>query len=137
MEIWVNAACSKCAVALGTLADAGLEPRQRRYLEQPPTAEELRDVLNRLRLEPWDLTRLTEPTAVELGMAAWPRERERWIAALAQHPLLIQRPILLLEDGTALIARTQQDLHCAITAQRGEPTAASAADPEPPGPSPV
>ena len=70
-------------------------------------------------------------------MPAWPRDRERWIAALAQHPLLIQRPILLLDDGTALIARTQQDLHCAVTAQRGEPTAASAADPKPPGPSPV
>jgi len=119
MQIWVNPACSKCAVALDTLAEAGLEPQQRRYLEQPPTVEELRDVLNRLRLEPWDITRLAEPTAVELGMPAWPRERERWIAALAQHPLLIQRPILLLEDGTALVARSHQDLHSAVTSHRG------------------
>jgi arsenate reductase len=72
MEMWVNPACSKCAVALDTLAEAGLEPTQRRYLEQAPAAEELRDVLRRLRLEPWDITRLGEPAAAELGMAAGP-----------------------------------------------------------------
>ncbi len=128
MEIWVNPACSKCAVALDTLAEAGLEPGQRRYLEQAPTTQELRDVLRRLRLEPWDLTRLGEPTAAELGMASWPRDRdrdrdrERWIAALAEHPVLIQRPILLLDDGTALVGRTEQDLHAAIAAQQANPT---------------
>lgn len=120
MEIWVNPACSKCAVALDTLAKAGLEPAQRRYLEQAPTAGEIRDVLRRLRLEPWDITRLGEPTAVELRMASWPRDRERWISALAQHPVLIQRPILLLDDGTAVVGRTEQDLHAAIAVQNAD-----------------
>ena len=119
MEIWVNPACSKCAVALDAFNEAGLDPQQRRYLEQVPTAEELRDVLVRLRLEPWDITRLTEPTAVQLGMASWPREPERWIAALARHPILIQRPILLLDDGTALIARTAAEVQAAVTSARG------------------
>ncbi len=118
MEIWVNPACSKCAIALDTLEQADIEIEQRHYLRNVPTAAELRDVLNRLRLEPWDITRLAEPTAVELGMPGWPRERERWIAALAQYPALIQRPILLLDDGTAVLARTPQDLQAAVTAQR-------------------
>ena len=117
MQIRVNPACSKCAVALDTLAEAGVEPGQRRYLEQAPTAEELRDVLRRLRLQPWDITRLGEPAAAELGIASWPRDRDRWIAALAEHPVLIQRPILLLDDGTALVSRTEQDLYAAIAAQ--------------------
>lgn len=122
MEVWVNPACSRCAVALDTLAEAGVEPEQRRYLEQAPTADELRDVLARLRLEPWDITRLAEPTAVELGMAGWPRhadgERDRWVAALARHPVLIQRPILLLDDGTAVVGRTEEALRGAVTAQQ-------------------
>ncbi len=122
MEIWVNPACSKCAIALDTLAEAGLDPGQRRYLEQAPTAEELRDVLRRLRLEPWDITRLGEPAAAELQMASWPRDRERWIATLAEHPVLIQRPILLLDDGTALVGRTEQDLHAAIAVQSADRT---------------
>ncbi len=118
MEIWVNPACSKCTIALDTLEQADIESEQRHYLRNVPTAAELRDVLNRLRLEPWDITRLAEPAAVELGMPGWPRERERWIAALAQYLVLIQRPILLLDDGTAVLARTPQDLQAAVTAQR-------------------
>ncbi len=121
MEIWVNPACSKCAAALKELDQEGIDVQQRRYLEQPPTAAELGDVLQRLRLEPWDITRLTEATAAELGMAQWPRDRNRWIATLAQHPILIQRPILLLDDGTAVLGWSEQSLRAAISAQH-EPT---------------
>ncbi len=117
MQIWVNPACSKCAVALDTLADAGVDAQQRRYLEQAPTVGELRDVLSRLQLEPWDITRMTESVAVKLGVASWPHERDLWLAALNQHPVLIQRPILILDDGTAVIGRTDQDLHAAVNAQ--------------------
>jgi arsenate reductase len=117
MEVWVNPSCSKCTAALDMLDEAEVKVEQRHYLEQAPTADELRDVLQRLGLEPWDITRLGEPTAVELEMAQWPRERNRWIAALTDHPVLIQRPILLLADGTAVLGRTDQDLHNAISAQ--------------------
>ncbi len=117
MQAWINPACSKCSAALEALDAEGIEVEQRRYLEQAPTAAELNDVLQRLRLEPWDITRLTEQTAVELGMARWPRDRNRWIAALAEHPILIQRPILLLDDGTAVLGRTEQDLRIAVSAQ--------------------
>ena len=122
MEIWINPVCSKCSAALKALDEAGIEVEQRRYLEQAPTAAELNDVLHRLQLEPWNITRLTEQTAVELGMAQWPQDRNRWIAALAEHPILIQRPILLLDDGSATIGRTEQDLRTAIHGQhsRGE-----------------
>lgn len=122
MEIWINPACSKCAIALDTLAQAGVAVEQRAYLAQAPTAAELRDVLGRLGLEPWDITRLTEPPAIELDMAEWPRERDRWIAALAQHPILIQRPILLLDDGTAVVGRTEEDLRTAVARQQLAPT---------------
>ncbi|OLF05255.1 arsenate reductase [Actinophytocola xinjiangensis] len=110
MEIWVNPACSKCRSAVSMLDDAGVEYTVRRYLDDPPTAEELVAVLDRLGLEPWDITRREEPVAKELGVRDWPRtpaERQRWIDALAANPKLIQRPIITADDGTTVIGRSQ------------------------------
>ncbi|MEU9126679.1 ArsC/Spx/MgsR family protein [Kitasatospora sp. NPDC048540] len=117
MEIWINPRCSKCRVALTELDAAGAEYTVRRYLEEPPTAAELEEVLARLLLEPWDITRLDEQPAKELGMKQWPREsgeRARWIAALAEHPVLIQRPIITADDGHAVVARTPEALRSVL-----------------------
>ncbi len=57
MEIWINPACSKCRSALSILDAEGAGYTVRRYLDEPPTAQELRDMLGRLGLEPWDVVR--------------------------------------------------------------------------------
>jgi arsenate reductase len=109
MEIWINPACSKCRSALALLDEEGADYTVRRYLEDPPTAPELEDVLRRLGLEPWDITRAGEPVAAELGLASWergPADRDRWIEALAAHPILIQRPIITADDGTTVVGRS-------------------------------
>ena len=111
MEIWVNPACSKCRSALSMVDAAGVSYTVRRYLEDPPSAEELTAVLDRLGLEPWDITRTTEAVAKELGVGTWPRtaaSRQRWIDALAAHPKLIQRPIITADDGTTVVGRTPE-----------------------------
>jgi arsenate reductase (glutaredoxin) len=117
MEIWINPACSKCSSALSLLDGEGVEYTIRRYLEEPPTADELEDVLRRLSLEPWDITRTGEKAAAELGVDSWPREQEhraRWLEALAAHPALIQRPIITADDGTAVVGRTPEAVKSAI-----------------------
>ena len=76
MEIWVNPACSKCRAATSFLDEAGVDYTVRRYLDDPPTAEELREVLDRLGLEPWDLARTGEAAAEEAGLPALPRDPE-------------------------------------------------------------
>lgn len=109
MEIWINPACSKCRSALSLLDAEGAEYTVRRYLEDPPDPAELERVLTRLGLEPWDITRLGEREAQRLGMADWPRgpgDRTRWVAALAAHPVLIQRPIITAQDS-AVVGRTE------------------------------
>jgi arsenate reductase (glutaredoxin) len=109
VEIWINPACSKCRAAVSLLDEAGAEYTVRRYLDDPPSVAELQAVLDRLGLEPWDIVRTGEPEAKELGVATWPRDaatRDRWLAALAEHPALIQRPIITGDDGTAVVART-------------------------------
>ncbi len=67
MEIWINPACSKCRSAIGMLDAEGADYTVRRYLEDVPTEDEIRDVLDRLGLEPWDITRTQEADAKELG----------------------------------------------------------------------
>ncbi|MEU6815272.1 ArsC/Spx/MgsR family protein [Streptomyces sp. NPDC046860] len=117
MEIWINPACSKCRSALDVLDAEGAGYTVRRYLEDVPSAREIRELLGRLGLEPWDIARTGEAVAVELGLGQWARDadsRERWIAALAGHPVLIQRPIITADDGTALVARSEDAVREAL-----------------------
>jgi arsenate reductase len=58
---------------------------------------------------------------LELGLADWARDestRGRWIEAMVTHPQLIQRPIVLLDDGTAVVARTPEALSEIAAASR-------------------
>ncbi|MEV7174553.1 ArsC/Spx/MgsR family protein [Streptomyces sp. NPDC093224] len=119
MEIWINPACSKCRGALTLLDAEGADYTVRRYLEDVPSEEEIRTVLGRLGLEPWDITRTSDPLARETGVRDLPREatqeaRARWIAHLAAYPKLIQRPIITADDGTAVVARSEEAVREAL-----------------------
>jgi arsenate reductase len=117
MEIWINPACSKCRSAISLLDAEGAEYTVRRYLEDVPSEDEIREVLERLGLEPWDITRTQEAAAKELGLKSWDRDagsRDRWIRALAEHPKLIQRPIITADDGSAVVARSEDAVRDAL-----------------------
>ncbi|MGA8255024.1 MAG: ArsC/Spx/MgsR family protein [Nocardioides sp.] len=110
MEIWHNPSCSKSRTTLTALEAAGHAPTVRRYLDDPPTAPELLEVLDRLGLEPWQLARAKE--AAEAGID-FPREaehRQAWVEALAAHPRAIERPIVLTDDGSATVTRDPESL---------------------------
>ncbi|MFI7317566.1 arsenate reductase family protein [Streptomyces venezuelae] len=121
MEIWINPACSKCRSALTLLDAEGADYTVRRYLDDVPTEDEIRAVLDRLGLEPWDITRTQEQAAKDLDLKdaeAWPRDasgRDRWIKALSDHPKLIQRPIITADDGTAVVGRTEEAVRDALS----------------------
>jgi arsenate reductase len=117
MEIWINPACSKCRSAIDLLDEEGAAYTVRRYLDDVPSEDEIRAVLGRLGLEPWDIARTQEAAAKELGLKEWARDegsRDQWVAALAQHPKLIQRPIITADDGTAVVARTDEAVRDAL-----------------------
>ncbi|WP_091663133.1 ArsC/Spx/MgsR family protein [Micromonospora auratinigra] len=117
MEIWDNPSCSKCASARASLDGAQVPYRLRAYLTEPPSEAELAGVLRRLSARAWEVCRTGEPDGVALGLADWPRDDDsepRWIAAMVAHPELIQRPILLLDDGSALVGRTPEALDEAV-----------------------
>lgn len=114
MEIWHNPRCSKSRAAKAALDKSGIAYTERRYLDEPPTTAELDEVLTKLGLEPWDIARLSEPIAKELGLKELEHDRTRWIEVLVAHPVLIQRPIVLTDDGRAVVARDSDSVQTAV-----------------------
>jgi arsenate reductase len=113
MEIWHNPRCSKSRAAKAALDEAGVEYTERRYLDEPPTAQELDAVLARIGAEPWDVARLGEPVARELGLKDLEHDRARWIEIMVANPVLIQRPIVLT-GGEAVVARDPESVRKAL-----------------------
>jgi arsenate reductase (glutaredoxin) len=116
VEVWFNPSCSKCRIARDELDQAGVEYTLRRYLDEPPSEAELRAALAALGLQPWDITRMSEPLARDLALEDLPRDADAWIRVLAEHPQLIQRPIVLTDDGRAWVARNDETLTEVVSA---------------------
>ncbi|PVA06655.1 arsenate reductase (glutaredoxin) [Thalassorhabdomicrobium marinisediminis] len=102
MTLWHNPRCSKSRAALKLLQDAGHAPAVRRYLETPPSADEIVAVRNALGMTADEMMRKGENLYRELGLGT--ASEAELIAAMAAHPILIERPILL-HGGKAVIGR--------------------------------
>jgi arsenate reductase len=110
VELWHNPRCSKSRAAKALLEERDVAFAERRYLDEPPTADELDAVLRALGREPWEIARMGEPVAADLGLRDWPRDRDRWIAAMVADPVLIERPILVAGDGRAALGRPPDEV---------------------------
>lgn len=117
MEVWVNPACSKCRAATTALDEAGVEYTVRRYLDQPPTAAELGEVLVRLGLEPWHVARPKESREAGIDLPMDAEHRDQWLAAMVANPVVIQRPIITADDGTTVVGRDPESLARVIDAE--------------------
>jgi arsenate reductase len=120
VEIWVNPACSKCRAATTALDEAGVEYTVRRYLDEPPTAGELRAVVDRLGVEPWHVARPKETAEAGIALPKDAEHRDDWFAAMAAHPRVIQRPIITADDGTTVVGRDPGSLDRVVRAQENE-----------------
>lgn len=101
--VFYNPRCSKCRALLDLLAARGLQPQLVDYLEQPPDATTLRQLLQRLGDEGDALLRRDEVELATLGLPA-DVSGEDLIEALLRHPQLMQRPVVVCGER-ALIAR--------------------------------
>jgi arsenate reductase len=102
VTIWHNPQCSKSRQALKLLHDIGIEPHVVRYLDTPPTVQELENVLTTLGMEPRQLMRTSEAIYRELGLNNASLSRQELIQAMVAHPKLIERPVVLSEGRAAL-----------------------------------
>lgn len=110
MELWHNPRCSKSRAAKALLDERGVDYTERRYLDDAPDAATLDSVCTELGVEPWDITRMGEDRAKELGLADAPRDRAAWITTLVADPILIERPILVTDDGRAAVGRPIENI---------------------------
>lgn len=105
MELWHNPRCSKSREAKGLLDERGVSYTERRYLEDPPDTATLDAVLRAMGAEPWEITRMGEDAAKALDLANLAHDREVWLGVLVANPILIERPILVTDDGRAVVGR--------------------------------
>ena len=104
VRIYHNNRCSKSRETLALIEAQGLVCEVINYLDTPPSAAELTKLLDMLGMTPRDLMRKGEPEYSELGLDDPSLDDTALIAALASHPRLIERPIVVA-NGKAAIGR--------------------------------
>ena len=92
--IYHNPRCSKSRQTLALIRDRGADPKIVEYLKTPLDGEALRDLLGALGMTARDLVRTGEAPYRELGLAAPDTSEDDLIAAIAAHPILMQRPVV-------------------------------------------
>lgn len=105
LTLYHNPRCSKSREALALLESRGIDIKVRRYLDAPLSTAELTSLATRLGDDAELMLRQDEPEWRERGIDE--PNREQMIAAIAEHPRLLQRPIV--DDGQhAVIGRPPQ-----------------------------
>jgi len=109
VKIYHNPRCSKSRQTLQLLQNQDVQPEIIEYLKTPPSADELKDILKKLALEPRDLMRKKEAEYKASGMDNTALDNDALIAGMIANPKLIERPIVLANDKAA-IGRPPEDV---------------------------
>jgi arsenate reductase (glutaredoxin) len=104
VTIYHNPRCSKSRATLQLLEARGIKPKIVEYLSTPPSAAELKSILDKLGMKPRDLLRKSEPLYAKLGLQDRNLDDDELIASMLEHPILIERPIVVA-GGKAAIGR--------------------------------
>ena len=100
--IYHNPNCETSRNVLAHIRKAGIEPVIIEYLKQPPTRSELVSLLERMGITARALMREKGTPAAELGLADPARRDDEIIDAMMQHPILINRPIVVTPRAVKL-----------------------------------
>ena len=103
LVIYHNPRCGKSRAALALLTGRGLSPRVIEYLKEPPSRAELERIVAQLGIPAADLVRRGEDI-FKSDFAGKTLSEAQWLDALADHPILIERPIAV-RGGRAVIGR--------------------------------
>jgi arsenate reductase len=105
--IYHNPRCSKSRQTLALLGEHGVEPEVIEYLETPPSAAELKQILSMLGIGPRDLLRRKE--AGEAGLNDPAMDDDALIEAMVANPIVIERPIVV-NNGKAAVGRPPESV---------------------------
>ena len=97
-----NPRCSKSRQTLALLRERGLEPEIILYLETPPSEARLEQLLDLLDMPARDLMRRREAPYLDLELDDPSLTRAELVAAMASHPILIERPVVVSGTRAAI-----------------------------------
>ena len=117
--IYHNPACGTSRNTLAMIRNAGIEPHVVEYLKTPPTRAMIRTLAARAGLPLRDLLRETATPYAELGLADPSLTDERLLDAIAAHPVLLNRPLVVGPKGVRLCRPSEAVLDL-LPAQQGE-----------------
>ena len=103
IQIYHNNSCSKSRNALAILQEKSIDFSVKYYIEHPLHQEEIKSLQDLLQVPIIDMVRTNESVYKELFGSSTPTEEEL-LQALLQHPILLQRPIVV-NGERAVIAR--------------------------------
>jgi len=108
VKIWHNPRCSKSRNAAALLEEKGVDAEVVKYLDTPPTKEELKAMLKMLGISARELMRTKEEIYKTLDLKE-ENDEEKLIEAMAKNPKLIERPIVI-KAGKAAIGRPIENI---------------------------
>lgn len=111
-KIYHNPRCRKSRAGLQYLKDKGIEPEIIEYLKNPLLAKELKDILVRLNKRPEEIIRKQE-AVYKAAFKGKEFTDDEWVEILAEHPKLIQRPIVV-KDYKAVIGDPPENIDTLI-----------------------
>ena len=97
--LYHNPNCGTSRTVLATLREAGIEPEVVLYLKTPPDIAQLRALRDALGQPAQALLRTKEPLCAELGLDQEGVDEERILVAIAEHPILLNRPVVSSPRG--------------------------------------
>lgn len=98
--IYHNPKCSTSRKTLELLRDNGIEPTVVQYLKTPPSRAELATMIKDAGIDVRTAVRKRESLYSELGLAD--ASDDQLLDAMAEHPILIERPFVVTDNGTRL-----------------------------------
>ncbi|MEJ8572543.1 arsenate reductase (glutaredoxin) [Microbaculum marinum] len=104
VTIWHNPRCSKSRQTLALIREKGIEPEIVEYLKTPPDAAAIRGALKKLGIGPRDLLRKGEAAYKARKLSDTSLSDDALIQAMAEEPVLIERPVVMT-DGRAALGR--------------------------------
>lgn len=102
VTVYHNPACGTSRAVLALLQERGVEPQVIEYLKTPPSRETVRELAGKAGVPIRALLRESAPPYAELGLADATLSDEQLLDAIEQHPILLNRPIVVTAKGTAL-----------------------------------
>ena len=110
ITIYHNPACGTSRNVLALIRHAGLQPRVIEYLKTPPSREELRGLLAAMDMPARALLREkgTPYAELDLGNPKW--SDEQLLDFIGQHPILMNRPVVVTPLGTKLCRPSEEVL---------------------------